>query len=61
MANLTKESYRQVLKDRGISDQLKLALFPSGVARFVVRNIAPSADRSCFSGLNGSYPEQMSE
>ena len=28
---------------------------------FVVRNIAPSADRSCSFGLNGSDPEQMSE
>ena len=28
---------------------------------YVVRNIAPSADKSCSSGLNGSDPEQMSE
>ena len=28
---------------------------------YVIRNIAPSADRSCSSGLNGSDPEQMSE
>ena len=34
---------------------------PNRVARFVVRNIAPSVDRSCSSGLNGSYPEQISE
>ena len=27
----------------------------------VVRNIAPSADRSCSFGLNGSDPEQISE
>ena len=25
----------------------------------VIKNIAPSADRSCSSGLNGSYPEQI--
>ena len=30
---------------------------PSRVARFVSRNISPSADRSCSSGLNGSNPE----
>ena len=35
-------------------------MFPSGVTKFVIRNIAPSADRSCSSGLNGSDPEQMS-
>ena len=29
------------------------------VAIFVVRNFAPSADRSCSSGLNGSDPEQI--
>ena len=34
---------------------------PSGVAKFVIRNISLSADRSCSSGLNGSDPEQMSE
>ena len=39
----------------------KTDLLPSGVARFVVRNIAPSVDRSCSSGLNGSDPEQISE
>ena len=27
----------------------------------VTRNISPSADRSCFFGLNGSDLEQMSE
>ena len=27
----------------------------------VIRNIAPSASRSYSSGLNGSYPEQISE
>ena len=27
----------------------------------IIRNIAPSVDRSCFYGLNGSDPEQMSE
>ena len=36
-------------------------LLPSGVAIFVVRNIAPSMDISCSSGLIGSNPEQMSE
>ena len=67
MADLTEESYRlepgfgQVLKDRGRSDQLKFALLPSRVTRFVVRNIAPSMDKSYSSGLNGSDPEQMSE
>ena len=34
---------------------------PSGVSRFVIRNIGPSADRSCSFGLNGLDPEQMSE
>ena len=29
------------------------------VARFVVRNFAPFADRICSSGLNGSDPEQI--
>ena len=29
------------------------------VAKFVARNFAPSADRICSSGLNGSLPEQM--
>ena len=29
--------------------------------KFVIRNIVPSADRSCSSSLNGSDPEQMSE
>ena len=32
----------------------------SGVAKFVIRNISLSADRSCSSGLNGSDSEQMS-
>ena len=67
MADLTEESYRlepgfgRVLKDQGRLDQLKLALVPNGVTKFVVRKIAPSTDRSCSSGLNGSDPEQMSE
>ena len=34
---------------------------PTRVAKFVIRNISPSADRSCSSGMNGSDPEQMSE
>ena len=34
--------------------------FPDRVAKFVIRNIAPSANRSCSSGLNGSDLEQMS-
>ena len=34
---------------------------PNRVTRFVVRNIAPSADRSYSSGMNGSDPEQISE
>ena len=29
------------------------------VTRFVSRNFAPSADKSCSSGLNGSDPKQM--
>ena len=33
---------------------------PSGVARFVARNIAPLADNSCSSSLKGSVLEQMS-
>ena len=33
---------------------------PSRVARFVIMNIAPSADRSCSSGLNGLDLEQIS-
>ena len=33
----------------------------SGVAKLVIRNISPSADRSYSSSLNGSDPEQMSE
>ena len=67
MADLTEESYRlepgfgQVFKDRGRSDQLKFSLFPNRVAKPVVRNIAPFANRSCSSSLNGSDPEQMSE
>ena len=67
MEDLIKESYRlepgfgEVFKDRGRSDQLKFSFLPSGVAKFVVRNIAPSADRSCSSGLNGSDPKQISE
>ena len=36
-----------------------MKLFPSGVARFVSRNFAPSADRCCYSSLNGSDPEQI--
>ena len=35
-------------------------VIPSGVARFFVGNIAPLADTSCYSSLNGSYIEQMS-
>ena len=35
---------------------LGVMLLPSGVTRFVIRNIAPSANRSCSSGLNGSDP-----
>ena len=67
MVDLTEESYRlepgfrQVFKDWGRSYQIKFSLFPSGVARFVVNNIAPSADRSCSFGMNGSDPKQMSE
>ena len=67
MEDLTEESYRleprfeQVFKDWGRLDQLKFALFQSGVARFVFRNIAPSVDRSCSFGMNGSDPEQISE
>ena len=53
--------FGQEFKDQGRLDKLIFALFPSGVARFVTRNIAPSADRSCSSGLNGSDLEQMSE
>ena len=34
---------------------------PELLLLFVIRNIAPSVDRSCTSGLNGSNPEQMSE
>ena len=34
---------------------------PSGVTKFVIRNISPFADRSCSSSQNGSNPEQMSE
>ena len=36
-------------------------MLPSGVAKCVIRNISPSADRSCSSSINGSDPEQMSE
>ena len=67
MADLTQESqkleprFRQVFKDKGRLDQLKFALFPSRVTRFVIRNIAPSADISFFFGLNGLDPEKMSE
>ena len=53
--------FRQEFKDWGRSDQLRFALLPSGVTRFVIRNIAPSADRSFSSGLNGSDLKQMSE
>ena len=53
--------FGQEFKNGGRSDQLKFALLPSKVARFVIMNIAPSADRSCSSGLNGSDPEEMSE
>ena len=53
--------FRQEFKNRGRSDKLRFTLFPSGVARFVVRNIAPSVDRSCSSGMNGSDPKQISE
>ena len=51
--------FRQVFEDWGRLDQLKL-VFPNGVTKFVIRNIAPSADKSYSSGLNGSDPEQMS-
>ena len=34
---------------------------PSGVTKFVIRNISPFTDRSCSSSLNGSDPEQMSD
>ena len=33
---------------------------PSGVTIFVFRKFAPSADKSCFSGMNVSDPKQMS-
>ena len=53
--------FGQEFKNWGSSDQLRYALMPSWVARFVIRNIAPFTDRSCSSGLNGSDLEQMSE
>ena len=53
--------FKQEFKDWGRSDQLKFALLPNGVTTFVIRNIGPSADRSCSFGLNGLDPEQMSE
>jgi len=36
-----------------------LKLFLSGVAKFVARNFAPFAERSCSSGMNGSDLEQI--
>ena len=53
--------FGQGFKDLGRSDQLKFYLFPSGVTRFVIKNIAASVNKSCSSSLNGSDPEQMSE
>ena len=53
--------FRQEFKNRGRLDQLIYALIPNGVARFVIKNISPSTDRSYSSSLNGLDPEQMSE
>ena len=67
MADLIEESWRWSMDlDKGLrteedQSQPKFALFPSRVSRFVIRNNAPSTDRSCSSGLNGSDPGQMSE
>ena len=51
--------FGQVFEDWGRWDQLKLVI-PNGVTRFAIKNIAPSTNRSCSCGLNGSDPEQMS-
>ena len=67
MADLIEESWRWSLdleeSSRTEEAQINwdMHYFPSRVAIFVIRNIAPSADRSCSSGMNGSDPEQMSE
>ena len=53
--------FGQEFKDLGRLDRIIFALFPSGVAIFVIRFIASSADRCCSSSLNGSDIEQMSE
>ena len=53
--------FGQEFKNWGRSDQLIYVLLPSGVAKFVTRNISPSVDISCSSSLNGLDLEQMSE
>ena len=49
------KKYYNALQDKAHTNKVS---FPK---RTVVRNIAPSMDKSCSSGLNGSDPEQMSE
>ena len=53
--------FGQEFKNWGRSNQLIYVLSPQQSRQICTRNISPSVDRSCSFGLNGSYPEQMSE